>query len=131
MSYYSNVSGSAQVYVEPYLPTGRRWQLSDVGVDAIWSPDAATIYYLSSKSRSVENKWWSVKLNREGNTLNPEPPNLMFEGVYVDVFDRSFDISADGERFLMLNPVGDSQKIRHFDVILNWTEELKQLVPVD
>ena len=43
---------------------------------------------------------------------------------------RTYDISPDGERFLMIKESagGDSTE---FVVIINWFEELKRLVPTD
>jgi len=38
--------------------------------------------------------------------------------------------SPDGQRFLMLQPVGQEQPpVTQIHVVLNWAEELKRLVP--
>jgi hypothetical protein len=44
---------------------------------------------------------------------------------------RSYDISADGERFLMMKGVGPATTPGTFKVIVvqNWREELERLVP--
>ena len=42
----------------------------------------------------------------------------------------AYDVSADGQRFLMLRPVEQpSQSTTQINVVLNWFEELKQKVP--
>jgi hypothetical protein len=41
---------------------------------------------------------------------------------------RNFDISNDGRRFLL---VRQSNGVERLVVVLNWLEELKQLVPVE
>jgi len=38
----------------------------------------------------------------------------------------NYDVSADGQRFLMVK--GESG-VQHLSVVLNWSEELKRLVP--
>ena len=44
---------------------------------------------------------------------------------------RSYDISPDGERFLMIKESGsDETSSTEFILVLNWFEELKRLVPV-
>ena len=39
----------------------------------------------------------------------------------------NYDVSADGQRFLMLKPVGLAST--QINVVLNWFEELKAKVP--
>ena len=61
---------------------------------------------------------------------------LLFEleGYAVDNPDYpSFDVSDDGERFLMLKPVNtaETSEPTQFHVVLNWFEELERLVPTD
>jgi hypothetical protein len=42
----------------------------------------------------------------------------------------NYDVSADGQRFLMLKPAEQAQASpTQINVVLNWTEELKQRVP--
>jgi hypothetical protein len=40
----------------------------------------------------------------------------------------SFDVSRDGRRFLVIEPLTNDQPTLH--VVLNWFTELKRLVPV-
>ena len=56
-------------------------------------------------------------------------PLKVLENVRVMTPGRSYDISPDGKRFLVIKDApGDSQSIRQLEVVLNWTEELKRLV---
>jgi len=57
-------------------------------------------------------------------------PTRIFGNVRVMTPGRSYDISPDGNRFLILkDPPSALQTIRHLDVVLNWQEELKRLLP--
>lgn len=59
-------------------------------------------------------------------------PKILFEGRYVpsNTAYPNYDASADGQRFLMLKPVEQEQAApTQINVVLNWTEELKRLVP--
>ena len=61
-------------------------------------------------------------------------PRMLFGGPYVRTpTGRTFpnyDVSPDGQRFLMLKPVEQAQAApTQINVVLNWFEELKQKVP--
>ena len=70
-------------------------------------------------------------------TFRPGTPTVMFDlppffqSSARTRIGRQWDVSRDGERFLILNPgeatSEDSQS--RMVVVLNWHEELKRLVP--
>ena len=61
-----------------------------------------------------------------------EPPTLLFAGPYPDnpgwTRPRSYDVSRDGERFLMTSVPDDAPR-RRIVVVLNWFDELRAKVP--
>jgi hypothetical protein len=68
-----------------------------------------------------------------------ESPKSLFRGTYVSAnytlgtLDLSpWDISPDGKRFLMIKEAGSGTGggLRKINIVLNWFEELKQLVLV-
>jgi hypothetical protein len=64
-----------------------------------------------------------------GADLTLSPPRRLFEQRYVfqNVSLANYDLSADGEQFLMVKDEAGSGRL---NVVLNWTEELKRLVPI-
>ena len=50
----------------------------------------------------------------------------LFEDSYTDV---GYDVLPDGQHFVMVEIDQEASRITHFNVILNWFEELKHLVP--
>ena len=65
-----------------------------------------------------------------GQSFSAGKPRVLFEGPYV-LTPRSFpdyDVSPDGQRFLMLKPAEDQQSASQIVVVQNWVEELKQKV---
>ena len=58
-----------------------------------------------------------------GESQNPE---MLFEGPYRFV-NRNYDVSGDGQRFLMVKPQTEEEG-REVVVVLNWFEELKRLM---
>ena len=54
VSFQSTQTGRAEVFLTPFPPTGERWQVSaDGGVQARWSPDGRSLYYLDLEGRLV------------------------------------------------------------------------------
>jgi len=73
-------------------------------------------------------------------TIQTEPemkmigdPVLLFSEIYLDgsVADqRCYDISSDGTRFLMIEPLADQPPlVTELKVIVNWFEELRTKIP--
>ena len=59
-------------------------------------------------------------------------PHRLFERIYEknDLgFGPYYDVTADGQRFIMVKTVEDTSSSSRINVIVNWQEELKQRVP--
>jgi hypothetical protein len=41
----------------------------------------------------------------------------------------SYDVFPDGQHFVMIEVDQEASRITHFNVVLNWFEELRRLVP--
>jgi len=61
-------------------------------------------------------------------------PEILFEGNFVlENFDSgatNYDVTPDGQHFLMIKAI-EEEVAGQINVILNWFEELKRLVPTD
>jgi hypothetical protein len=71
-----------------------------------------------------------------GSTFKAGNPTRLFEGRYYGGVEapnnpgRTYDISPDGQRFLMIKqPEQATSAAQQINVVLNWFEELKRLVP--
>jgi hypothetical protein len=56
---------------------------------------------------------------------------LLFEGRYMassHLWGRNYDISPEGDFFILIEE-GETQPATQINVVLNWSEELKRLVP--
>ena len=72
----------------------------------------------------------AVEVTTQG-TFSAGKPKMLFEGPYVPT-PRSFqdyDVSPDGQHFLMLKP--DEMQLSQFElrVVLNWAQEVTRRVP--
>jgi Tol biopolymer transport system component len=124
LAYVSDQSGHVEVYLQPYPESGTRWQISiDGGTDPTWAPDGRELFYRNGR------KVMSVRVAR-GATTKVSSPHLLFEGDFVygePVID--FAVHPDGQRFLMIQPSRKDPPVSHINLVLNWFEELKQILP--
>ena len=65
-----------------------------------------------------------------------EPPRKLFDGqMYMNIPDRErgvqmYDVHPDGDRFLMVTQPQEQVSQEQIHIVLNWFEELKELVPL-
>ena len=68
-------------------------------------------------------------------TFSHSRPRVLFQGFYVTSTItpgyRYYDISPDGQRFLMIKESSGEDSATQINVVLNWFEELKRLVPTN
>jgi hypothetical protein len=64
-------------------------------------------------------------------TFNAGRPRLLFTGPFMRYGGRiDYDVSPDGDSFVMVDSGQESGAATRVNVLLNWHEELKRLVPV-
>ncbi len=126
LAYQSNESGQYEIYVRPFpnVDDGK-WQISsDGGTGPVWAPRGQELFYRNGSALEVV----SIKTD---STFTAGSPAVLFTGIYtIGLGFVNYDISPDGQRFLMLQPT-EPEAEPQINVILNWTEELKRLVPTD
>jgi len=125
LAYTSDESGSSEIYVLPYPGPGGKWQVSgDGGTEAVWNPSGRELFYRhGSKIMAVDVT--------TGSSFSAGKPKLLFDGPYLPTpaTFQNYDVSRDGQRFLMLKASAQEQAPTQINVVLNWFEELKRRVP--
>jgi serine/threonine-protein kinase len=126
IAFTSNRSGRHEVYVKPFPGEGGVQQISaDGGLEPVWAQNGKELFYRNGREMI------SV-LVQTGATFKAEKPRLLFEGSYSYNFTgktSNYDVTPDGQRFLMVEEAEEGQT--QIQVVLNWFEELKRLVPTD
>jgi Tol biopolymer transport system component len=126
LAYTSDESGRNEVYVQLYPGPGGKWQLStDGGIEPKWNRNGRELFYRNG------NAVMAVDITTQHGFAAGTPQKL-FEGPYVPT-SRGFpnyDVSSDGQQFLMVKASDEPPMTpTQINVVLNWSEELKQRVP--
>jgi len=134
-------SGKPEVFVRPFPEVDKgKCQISrDGGLGPLWAPDSRRLYYRN------EDAVMTVGIE-PAPSFTPEKPEILFRANYYyyragGASQPSWDIHPDGRRFLMIKEKGTAGGESatgataaavpgKISIVLNWTDELKQRVPV-
>ena len=117
IAYFSDESGRAEIYVRPFPEGEGKWQVSrDGGRSPIWSADGKKIFYLSGNKMMAA----SVKIRA---TFEAGVPKMLFEvDARLPRLTR-FDVTADGQRFVIAVPTKDQADLP-ITIVTNWQQAL-------
>jgi len=108
LSYVSDETGRFELYVIPFQTRRPRWQISHGGArEASWSRDGRELFFRDG------NRMMAVKV-AETDTFSPGRPEVLFERDYFQTGGpgiMSYDVTADGQRFLMLKRADDGARL--------------------
>lgn len=122
IAYQSSASGRSEIYVHPFPDTAAFRRQVGQGTRPLWSPAGGELFYLDADRRLM-----SLPVATKP-TFSIRSPTKLLDNVPVITPGRSYDVSPDGKRFLVLKDgPGASQSIRQLEVVLNWTEDLRRL----
>ena len=130
MAYQSDETGDWEISVQPFPNVDEgRWQISNGGgVLPVWSRTTNELFYI----RLPDFRMMAAEFSA-GSGFVPGMRRELFDAsdyyfTSAGGAGRSFDVSPDEDRFLMLKrPVA---AITQIVVVENWFEELKERVPV-
>jgi hypothetical protein len=111
--------------VQSYPGPGGKWQVStEGGTEPAWNRNGRELFYRSG------DKLMAVDVTTQ-TSFSVGKPRLLFEGHYVQAPfpTTNYDVSSEGQRFLMVKPSEQEAATTQINVVLNWFEELKQKVP--
>jgi serine/threonine-protein kinase len=133
IAYESNESAQFQIYVQPFPDVNAgRWQISSAGgTKPLWAPNGRELFYVDGTGAVT-----TVPIQAAAAFSFGKPVRLVdakyFHGVQQS---RSYDVSRDGQRFLMIKDAGaasgqgSAETTANIVVVINWFDELKQRLP--
>jgi eukaryotic-like serine/threonine-protein kinase len=125
LAYVSDESGRSEVYVQPFPGPGARIAISTGGgSEPVWPRRGHELFYRNGDSMMA------VEVTT-GPTFTAGKPRRLFDGRYArsTALWPNYDVTADGQRFLMVKGVEEFTFPTQINVVLNWDRELKRLVP--
>ncbi len=131
LAYTSNETGRLEVHVRPFPAGEPAYQVSNGGgLAPAWSPNGEQLFYCTYVEVDV-GRFMVADVNL-GPTFTRSRPRMLFEGRHAwGTPIRNYDVSPDGEGFVLLTRVDREPELAtRIHIVLNWFKELKELAPV-
>jgi serine/threonine-protein kinase len=120
LAYVSTELGTPEVFIRPVTGEGgvRRVSIGG-GVEPLWSSNGELFFRSAGRMIAVDV--------RTQPDLVVGTPRTLFEGPYVlsSIWDRNYDVTADGRRFLMMQQAEAGESTVRLNIVVNWLEELR------
>jgi serine/threonine-protein kinase len=128
LAYSTNESGQPEVWAMAF-PAGERIHIStNGGTDPLWRHDGRQLYYRLGDQMMVVDVSY-------GPSLKASKPRVLWRGNYLAGAGSScgmagptsanYDVTPDGERFLMIEDASSTAESERLRVISNWSVGLK------
>ena len=130
LAYESDSSGRFEIYVKPFPNVNAgRWNVSTAGgTRPLWAPkNGRELFYVAPDGALM-----AVGVDHRGATWSTGRPVKVVQGPYATGGPRStrtYDVSPDGQRFLMVKQLASHAPAPQIIIVQNWFEELKRHVP--
>ena len=132
IAYSSMESGRPEIYVQAWPGPGAKIQISsDGGTDPLWRRDGKEIFYRHGP------RMMAVAATA-GPSFQAGKPQLLWTGEYTHGLSSScgwqgtsrtsYDVSLDGQRFLMIKDDDQSLFATKIIVVVNWAAELTRIM---
>ncbi len=125
VAYQSNESGSLEVYLRRYPSGEGKWLVSaEGGISPVWSRRGDKLYYFR------ENDLMEVNVSTSPS-LKLGTPRMLFRHEpcghpLIPGLSEGFDVSGDGQRFLMVTPTKAGKRGGNLRIVENWFSEFSE-----
>ncbi len=120
VAYVSDQSGRQEVYVRSFPQGGKVSRISRNGGTAPrWNPNGKELFYVEG------NSLLAVQVSMSPS-FSPGEPTRLFDATGLSEGDNSpgYDVSPDGQQFIIAQPVGDPPR-PSISIVQNWYEEFR------
>jgi Tol biopolymer transport system component len=121
LAYVSNQSGRHEVYVRALIgSTGTQQVSSNGGTEPVWARDGRALFYRQG------DKMMEVRVAGLGANVQAGRPQTLFESPFAkgSIDAANYDVTQDGQRFLMIQNDEQSSTSTMFHVLINWVGSL-------
>jgi Tol biopolymer transport system component len=128
MAYTSDESGQREVYVRPFpAGEGRRKISTQGGEQPRWRGDGNELFFLGADGNMMAVAVKSAP--RAKPSFDTGTPRSLFAARLAQVFNDTlfeYDVTSDGERFLLDAAGGSSLSAPQLDIVVNWNSSPKK-----
>jgi Tol biopolymer transport system component len=126
LAYVSDESGQFQVYVQAFPGPGEKHPVStDGGTEPVWARSGRELFFRSGSEMMVSD------IVASSASFKASRPRVLFRAPFAaNATYADYDVSPDGQHFVMLNSGEQEGASGQIGVLINWFEELKQRVPM-
>jgi Tol biopolymer transport system component len=124
VAYSSDESGRMEIYVAPFTggPStlgGKRQVSKDGGFHARWRHDGTEIFY------QYNGRMMAAEVNGKGSSFEVGAVHPLFERRLITTSGYAYDVSADGQHFLV-NALAGQKASNPVTLVINWGADLKR-----
>jgi serine/threonine protein kinase/Tol biopolymer transport system component len=124
LAYSSDENGRDEVYVMPFRNGSAKWQISTNGTSGspVWERDGKQLFYPES------GNIMGVDIATQP-TFHASTPRVIVPAKAMGNLPSGplgFNVSPDGQRFLIRQQSNEGAQTTQINVILNWSEELRR-----
>jgi Tol biopolymer transport system component len=128
VAYASNDSGANQLYVQAFPGDGSgpkgRWQISNgTAYDVKWRGDGKELYYATADG---SGKFMAARIQTGPEGVRAETPRVLFTADFPPLGFHQFDVTADGNRFVVMLSSSAEGNVDHLTVVTNWQAALRK-----
>jgi serine/threonine-protein kinase len=130
LAYESDTSDEFEIWVKPF-PNAEagQWRISTAGgTRPLWARNGRELFYVASDGALM-----AVDVDDRVGTWSAGHQTRLIEGAYATGSpgsSRNYDVSPDGQHFLMVKRPANQAGAPQIIVVQNWFEELKARVPL-
>jgi dipeptidyl aminopeptidase/acylaminoacyl peptidase len=124
IAYASTDSGRSEVYVRSFPESGSPWQVSTQGgLAPKWRTDGKELFYMGPDRESI----LAAAVRTSGAIFQSDTPRELFRMTRIpDRIVSPYEVTLDGQRFLVLQPTADRGDVSPLTVLMNWQARLKK-----
>jgi serine/threonine protein kinase/Tol biopolymer transport system component len=118
IAYQSDESSQAEIYVQGFPKSSRKYPVStNGGSRPRWRRDGKELFYLSP-----DRKMMAVEVKATATSFETGRPRELFQTrvAIFPLFAPTYDVTADGQRFLIQTTPDDAEGTSPMTVVMNW-----------
>jgi serine/threonine-protein kinase len=132
---YTNQAAPFGIQVQPFPPTGVIHQITETNEAApVWTAAGNELFFRLAANTGLPSQIRGLEISTTQGITFRNPQTLPIQGALMALGYRDFDVTPDGEHFVMIYPADAATRqgapALRIDVVLNWQQEVISRVPV-